>query len=94
MCRSAAAHNCQLPLNRQQRMFCLVTCNPAYLTYLSQAKLPADASSSFEYCTLVLQASLIEYNADAVEGAMNAVRSALAQGLSWKELGELIKVSA
>ena len=40
-----------------------------------------------------LQASLIEYNADAVEGAMNAVRSALAQGLSWKELGELIKVN-
>ena len=25
---------------------------------------------------------------------MNAVRSALAQGLSWKELGELIKVLA
>ena len=40
----------------------------------------------------LLQAELIEYNAEAVDSALNAVRSALARGLSWRELGDLIKV--
>ena len=39
----------------------------------------------------VMQASLIEYNATAVDAAINAVREALAGGLSWKELGALIE---
>ncbi|KAK9841572.1 hypothetical protein WJX74_008143 [Apatococcus lobatus] len=37
------------------------------------------------------QAQLIEYNLDAVDGAINAVRAALAQGLDWKELERLIE---
>jgi len=36
------------------------------------------------------QAQLIEANADAVDEAMDAVRAALAQGLSWAELERLI----
>ena len=39
----------------------------------------------------MVQASLLEYNATAVDAAINAVREALAQGLSWKELKTLIK---
>lgn len=39
----------------------------------------------------LLQASLIEYNLEAVDGAIAAVRSALAGGLNWKELKRLIK---
>ena len=38
-----------------------------------------------------VQASLIEYNFEAVDAAINAVRQALAGGLSWKELKALIK---
>ena len=38
-----------------------------------------------------MQASLIEYNAAAVDAAITAVREALAGGLSWKELKALIK---
>ncbi|KAK9797102.1 hypothetical protein WJX73_010610 [Symbiochloris irregularis] len=38
-----------------------------------------------------LRASLLEYNAQAVDEAINAVRQALARGLSWKELKALIK---
>ena len=38
-----------------------------------------------------MQASLIEYNLDAVDGAIQAVRGALAGGLNWKELKRLIK---
>lgn len=38
-----------------------------------------------------VQASLLEYNATAVDAAINAVREALARGLSWKELKALIK---
>ena len=38
-----------------------------------------------------VQASLLEYNATAVDEAINAVREALARGLSWKELKALIK---
>ena len=37
------------------------------------------------------QASLLEYNATAVDSAIHAVREALAGGLSWKELKTLIK---
>lgn len=37
------------------------------------------------------QATLIEYNLEAVDGAIAAVRGALASGLSWKELKRLIK---
>lgn len=40
---------------------------------------------------MTLQASLIEYNLEAVDGAIAAVRGALAGGLSWKELKRLIK---
>lgn len=43
---------------------------------------------------LWLQAQLIESNADAVDQAINAVRVALAQGLSWAELERLIKDEA
>lgn len=39
---------------------------------------------------IYLQAQLIEANADAVDEAMDAVRAALAQGLSWAELERLI----
>ena len=39
----------------------------------------------------LLQAQLIEYNLDAVDGAINAVRAALVQGLDWKELERLIE---
>ena len=38
-----------------------------------------------------MQATVIEINADAVDGAINAVRGALAQGLSWAELERLIR---
>jgi hypothetical protein len=38
-----------------------------------------------------LQAQLIVFNLEAVDGAINAVRAALAQGLNWKELKRLIK---
>jgi len=38
-----------------------------------------------------LQAALIEYNLEAVDGAINAVREALASGLDWRELGQMIK---
>lgn len=37
------------------------------------------------------QARLIECNVEAVDGAINAVRAALAQGLNWQELKKLIK---
>ena len=38
-----------------------------------------------------MQATVIEINAEAVDGAINAVRGALAQGLSWAELERLIR---
>ena len=38
-----------------------------------------------------MQATVIEINAEAVDGAINAVRGALAQGLSWPEMERLIK---
>ena len=38
-----------------------------------------------------MQATVIEINADVVDGAINAVRGALAQGLSWAELERLIR---
>ena len=38
-----------------------------------------------------LQAALIEYNLEAVDAAINAVREALASGLDWRELGQMIK---
>ena len=37
------------------------------------------------------QAALIEYNLTAVDAAINAVREALASGLDWRELGQMIK---
>ncbi|KAL3145238.1 hypothetical protein ABBQ32_000984 [Trebouxia sp. C0010 RCD-2024] len=37
------------------------------------------------------KAALIEYNLDAVDAAINAVREALASGLDWRELGQMIK---
>ena len=40
---------------------------------------------------MALQATVIEINAEAVDGAINAVRGALAQGLSWAELERLIR---
>ena len=42
--------------------------------------------------TSAAQAELIEYNAEAVDAALKAVKAALARGLSWRELEELIKV--
>lgn len=38
-----------------------------------------------------MQAALIEYNLEAVDAAINAVREALASGLDWRELGQMIK---
>ena len=38
-----------------------------------------------------VQAALIEYNLEAVDAAINAVREALASGLDWRELGQMIK---
>lgn len=40
---------------------------------------------------LAMQAALIEYNLEAVDAAINAVREALASGLDWRELGQMIK---
>lgn len=37
------------------------------------------------------QATLIEYNLDLVNGALLAVNSALAQGMDWHQLVQLIK---
>ena len=37
------------------------------------------------------QAVLIEYNLEAVDSAIEAVRGALASGLNWKELKQLIR---
>ncbi|KAL0046515.1 hypothetical protein WJX82_002614 [Trebouxia sp. C0006] len=37
------------------------------------------------------KAALIEYNLEAVDAAINAVREALASGLDWRELGQMIK---
>ena len=42
-------------------------------------------------CAGRMQATVIEINAEAVDGAINAVRGALAQGLSWPEMERLIK---
>lgn len=39
----------------------------------------------------VLQASLIEYNLDVVDAAINALNAALARGLDWRELAALIE---
>lgn len=47
--------------------------------------------SRHETAHLALQAALIEYNLDAVDAAINAVREALASGLDWRELGQMIK---
>ena len=38
-----------------------------------------------------MQASLIEYNLDLVDGALLAVNSALAGGMDWHQLAQLIK---
>ena len=43
------------------------------------------------YLFVPMQATVIEINAEAVDGAINAVRGALAQGLSWAELERLIR---
>ena len=42
-------------------------------------------------CLFGMQAALIEYNLEAVDAAINAVREALASGLDWRELGQMIK---
>ena len=55
---------------------CTYTC-----TYTYKASCPCNA----------LQAALIEYNLEAVDAAINAVREALASGLDWRELGQMIK---
>ncbi len=47
-----------------------------------------------EWSAACLQAQLIEANAEAVDQAINAVRVALAQGLSWAELERLIREEA
>jgi len=38
------------------------------------------------------QAALIEYNLDAVDAAINAVREAVASGMDWRDLARMIKV--
>ena len=43
------------------------------------------------HLTTAMQAALIEYNLTAVDAAINAVREALASGLDWRELGQMIK---
>lgn len=37
------------------------------------------------------KAALIEFNLDAVDAALNAVREALASGMDWRDLGRMIK---
>lgn len=51
------------------------------------------ASGSFSHSAKAAQtqATVIEINAEAVDGAINAVRGALAQGQSWAELERLIR---
>ncbi len=46
---------------------------------------------TFDCYLVIMQAALIEYNLEAVDGAINAVREALASGLDWRELGQMIK---
>ena len=41
--------------------------------------------------SLPLQAALIEYNLEAVDAAINAVREAVASGMDWRDLGRMIK---
>ena len=38
------------------------------------------------------QAALIEYNLEAVDAALNAVREAVASGMDWRDLARMIKV--
>lgn len=39
-----------------------------------------------------VQAALIEYNLEAVDAALNAVREAVASGMDWRDLARMIKV--
>ena len=46
-------------------------------------------------CPLIhpsVQAALIEYNLEAVDAALNAVREAVASGMDWRDLARMIKV--
>ncbi len=38
-----------------------------------------------------VQAAMLEYNLEAADAAIQAVREALASGLDWRELGQMIK---
>ena len=37
-----------------------------------------------------VQAAMLEYNLEAADAAIQAVREALASGLDWRELGQMI----
>ena len=43
-----------------------------------------------QVCVFV-QAAMLEYNLEAADAAIQAVREALASGLDWRELGQMIK---
>lgn len=55
------------------------------------SKYPEHSEVSLTQELLAMQAALIEYNLTAVDAAINAVREALASGLDWRELGQMIK---
>lgn len=52
----------------------------------------ASTLNSRTHSNSLLQAALIEYNLDAVDAALNAVREAVASGMDWHDLGRMIKV--
>ncbi len=43
------------------------------------------------YFRLCMQATLVEYNLGQVDQAITAVNVALAQGMDWHQLGQMVK---
>lgn len=58
---------------------------------MSPVEAKSNVATRMHPCLGLLQAVLIEYNLEAVDAAINAVREALASGLDWRELGQMIK---
>jgi hypothetical protein len=48
-------------------------------------------TTTHQFTHAPLQAALIEYNLEAVDAAINAVREAVASGMDWRDLGRMIK---
>ncbi|CAK0786952.1 hypothetical protein CVIRNUC_010166 [Coccomyxa viridis] len=71
---------------RQQEQAALMKLEKIRLDQTSRAQTLEEEAREAEQ-----KATVIEINAEAVDGAINAVRGALAQGLSWPEMERLIK---